>query len=460
MESRLNFITEKPRQTPITEKADVIVAGGGLTGVMAAVAAAGAGCSVVLIESKAYLGGVATMGLPIQGYVNQNNERIVAGLAENFRLRLIKMNGATEDFINCAMHNPYLIVDPEKVKLVCQEMLYQAGVKFLLHTQVVDTIVEDGRITALLVEGKSGREALIAKEFIDCTGDADIAARSGVPFSLGSEKDGSLQAATLNFRMDGVDIQALMRALFDNPERYDLHNLLPRKQFRGSRHHIMVGLGNLIEEAKQDGFDGHIWKCVNYITQLDENAVSINSVHVKDKNGCDTRDLTFIETDARSQVQEVIRFLKLYVPGFENAFLTFTAGWAGIRETRRIKGMKTITVEDIRAGNRPNDTIALGGYPIDIHSPNDNGLVFEKVPTYGIPYGCLVPEKIDNLLVAGRSISATHEAMASTRLMAQCMALGEAAGTAAALCCKGSESVRDVDVTKIQKLLISGGACI
>jgi hypothetical protein len=122
--------------------------------------------------------------------------------------------------------------------------------------------------------------------------------------------------------------------------------------------------------------------------------------------------------------------------------------------------MKTINAEDIRAGSRPNDTIALGGYPIDIHSPNEKGLVFEKVPTYGIPYGCLVPEKIDNLLVAGRSISATHEAMASTRLMAQCMAMGEAAGTAAAICCRGSESVRDVDVAKIREMLISAGACI
>lgn len=460
MEENLRFITEEPRKTPVTENVDVIVAGGGLTGVVAAVAAARAGRSVMLVESKSYFGGVATMGLPIQGYVNQDNQRIVAGLAEDFRLRLLKIDGASSDFIYCAMHNPFLIVDPEKVKLVCKDMLEEAGVKFLLHVQVVDAIVENGRISALLIEGKSGREAIIAKEFIDCTGDADIAARAGVSFSKGSDKDGSMQAATLNFRMDGVDIQVLIRALYDNPERHDLHKLLPRKQFRNSRHHIMVGLENLVEEAKQEGFDGSIWNNVNYITSLDKNAVIINSVHIKGKDACNTRELTFIETEARNQVQDIARFLKSYVPGFENSYITFTAGWAGIRETRRINGVKTITAENILAGNRPDDTIALGGYPIDIHSSNEEGLVFQKVPTYGIPYGCLVPERIDNLLVAGRSISATHEAMASTRLMAQCMAMGEAAGTAAAICCEDGKPVRDADVANIREILKSAGACI
>ncbi|NLN65771.1 MAG: FAD-dependent oxidoreductase [Clostridiaceae bacterium] len=454
------FILEKPRKTPVTENVDVFVAGGGPSGVMAAIAAARLGCSVVLAESKAYFGGAATMGLPIQGYYNQDNQRIVAGLAEEFRQHLIKKNGASKEFIQCTMHNPFLIVDPEKVKLVCAEMLKQAGVRFLLHTQVVDTIVEDGVIQAVLLEGKSGREAVVAKQYIDCTGDADLAARSGVPFSIGSEKDGTTQASTLNFRMDSVDIQVLVRALFDNPKRYDLHHLLPREQFRGGGHHIMVGLGNLIEEAKSEGFMTDAWSFVNYITQLDENAVSINSVHVKNKNACDTRDLTFIEVEARNLVQEMAQFLKLYVPGFENSRLTFTAGWSGIRETRRVHGEKTITADDILAGNRPQDTIALGGYPIDIHSSNENGLVFQKVPTYGISYGCLVPLQCNNLLVAGRSISATHEAMASTRLMAQCMAMGEAAGTAAFICVENGCFTRDVDVSKLRSILDFHGACL
>jgi hypothetical protein len=454
MKENIAFITEKPRRTPITENVDVVVAGGGLTGVMAAVSAARAGCSVVLVESKAYLGGVATMGLPIQGYVNKDNERIVAGLAEDFRQRLLRIKGASEDFIPCSMHNPYLIVDPEKVKLVCLDMLEDAGVKLLLHSYAGDTLLEDNKITALFIEGKSGREALLAKVYIDCTGDADIAARSGVSFSI---EEGNLQSPTLNFKVGGVNIKAFTRHLFENPERYDLFPLLPKKQFR-ERHHIMVGIKNLVKEAKEEGFEGNLWSYVNYITTLDDNAVVINSVHVKDKNGCDTRDLTFIESDARRQVFDVVRFLKKYVPGFEESYLASTAGWAGIRETRRIQGIKTITVDDILAGRRPDDTVALGGYPIDIHRSND--LIIQKVPTYGIPYGCLVPQAIDNLLVAGRCISATHEAMASTRLMAQCMALGEAAGIAASLCCKTSLPARSIDVLKIRKQLKEVGACI
>lgn len=454
------YYSEKPKRTPITEQPDVVVIGGGLTGVMAAVESARSGLSTLLIESKACLGGVATMGLPIQGYFNNDNQRIVAGLAEEFRTRLIGHHGAENQFTLCNMHNSFLIVNPEVVKLVCQEMLKDAGVKFLLHTFAVDADVNDDAIQAIFIEGKSGREAITAKIFIDCSGDADIAARAGVPYDIGSDKHGVFQSATLNFRMENVNLNAVTEALISNPEKYDLFELLPPSQFKNSQRHIVVGFSKVISEMK-DKQDGKIdWKYICYITLLDSGSVCINTVHVKDKLACDTRELTDIETEGRAMVPDVVGFLKKNIPGFENAYMSSTAGWSGIRESRRIKGICRLGVDDIINGTIPDTSVALGGYPIDIHTPDNNSLIFKKVPTYGIPYGCMVPENITNLLVAGRCISVTHEALASTRLMAQCMALGQAAGAAAALCIQTGTVPRKLSVNSLRDKLVAEGAIV
>jgi hypothetical protein len=452
------YLVEREKKTPVTEKKDVIAVGGGLTGVVAAVAAARNGKSVLLIESKSCFGGVATMGLPIQGYIDCNHDRIVSGIAEEFRNRLIARGGALPEFIECDMHNPYLILDPESVKIVCQQMLEDAGVKVLLHTMVVDVDCSADKIHALMIEGKSGREAVLAKTFIDSTGDADIAARCNAPYVIGREVDGETQAATLNFRLDNIDLLAFKRAILENPDRYDMADLLSRKQFRSSKKHIMVGLEKVIREARKEGFEDFPWGNLCYITTLDENSVYMNTVHVKGYLACDTRGLTNIELECRKQVDPVIRFLRSYAPGFENATLTSTAGWSGIRETRRIKGQYTMTVDDLRAGRRFEDTIALGGYPIDIHSPD--GLIFEKVPSYGIPYRAMLPQGVDNLIVAGRSISATHEAMGSIRNMAHCMAMGQASGVAASLATSDDSNFSKVDIVELQRMLREQGACL
>lgn len=455
MSEQIKTIIEPARELPVREHRDVVVAGGGLTGVMAAVAAAQAGADTLLIEMRSHLGAVATMGLPLQGYCDRDERQIVRGLAEEFRQRLMAIGGATE-FIRCTMHNPYIIIDPESVKLVCQQMIEEAGVSLLYNTPVVNVLKDGKRIQAVVIEGKSGREAVIAKNYIDCTGDADLAFRAGAECDL--EQPDKLQTSTLNLTLTNVDIDKVKQCLVEQPEEYKLFELLNKDLVLKNPRFILVGLAKLAEKARLEHPEWqHIWNIACYITQIAPGTVTINSVHMDNLCACDTRDLTKIEMLGRLRAQEALAFYRGYIPGFENARLASSGPWAGIRETRRLRGVRCLTVDSIVAGECPPDTIAMGGYPIDIHDPDTNQLVFYKVPAYGIPYGCMLSPDVENLLVAGRAISATHEAMASSRVMAQCMALGEAAGTAAAMASSAGISPHVLNIDSLRALLRKNG---
>ena len=455
------YIIEPEKKIPIVGNYDLIVAGGGLTGVMAAITAQRSGLSTLLVEAKAFLGGVGTMGLPLQGFFDLEGNQVIKGLPDEFLRRLKEKNGVSEEFIQCEMHNPFVILDPEMVKLVCQEMLLEAGVDILLHTLAADVRRTDSVIDGVYIENKSGRQFVQGKIFIDCSGDGDLAARCQVPFSFGREKDRLSQASTLMFRLDNVDIADLTENVLNDPERYDLIPTLPRSQFEYNKKHILVGLNNLIKKAKTEGLDNLPWDRVCYITCLDDNAVHINMVHVDGKDATDGRELTEIEMQGRSQIPIIIEFLKKYVPGFKNSLFTKSAAWSGIRETRHIQGESTLTSDDINNGHVPSDTVVVGGYPIDIHfskSDSDNNLHFNKIQPYGIPYGCFLPIHMKNLLVAGRAISATHTAMASARVMGTCMGMGQAVGCAAALAAAQNCSPKEIDVKDLQdKILEVGG---
>lgn len=446
------FLTEPARQVPIVADKDVVVSGGGLSGVIAAVAAARAGSSTLLVERNGFLGGAATMFLPIQGYIDRDGQQIVQGLGQELIKRLRAKGGADDHFVWCQLHNPFLIIDPEIVKLVCLEMLEEAGVELYLQTWTTGVFCEDQRLRAIIVEDKSGREAIAGKLFIDCTGDGDIAAWSGAPFTVGRALDQIPQSATLAFRLDGVDTDLMRRLVQENPERYELYNI-PRQQFRTNRHYSLVGLKTLVDEARAEGYQGLPVERVIYCSLLEPGAVLINMTKVHRVKGHDARDLTRAEIETRKQVPIITEFMRRYVPGFENARLTATGNQVGIRETRHIEGDYILTGDDVRAGRHFSDTIAVGGYPIDIHNPTGGEVRLERVPAYGIPYRCLTPKNTENLLVAGRCFSATHEALASARVMATCMAMGQAAGEAATWAVREECSTRQVDVADLQKRL-------
>ena len=452
------YIQEAPRQTPVLAQVDVVVAGGGLSGVIAAVAAARHGVSVMLIERFSCLGGVAALGLPIQGFCCDTGEQIITGIPEEWRQRLTQNGGAVPEFTKCEMHNPFLVISPEGVKLTCQQMLKDAGVQLLLNAMVVDVKGSADKLEAVIIESKSGRQAILAKQFIDATGDADLVAAVGAPFTLANDND--LQANTLSIIMTGVDKRKLQKFILEDPETFDLYPMLPREQIGHADYYIMAGLSNIVRKvAKDKRFEG-IYGMTNFSTLPHDDTVHVNSVHVSGRCTCDVMGITQLETEARTQAQMVVQFMQEYIPGFENAKLTNTGSWLGIRESRIIEGLDQLTLDDIKEGRIPDTTICLGGYPYDFHQKDDQDakIQFYKVPPYGITYGTLIPKGTQNLFVAGKTISATREAMCSSRVMAQCMGEGQAAGTAAALCCKLGCTSTTLDVQVLREALKKDGA--
>jgi len=213
-----------------------------------------------------------------------------------------------------------------------------------------------------------------------------------------------------------------------------------------------------VDQAAAEGFEGMPCPRVIFTPGLTDGSALVNMVHVHGVRCHDERDLTRAEMEGRRQVPVIVEFLRRYVPGFEAATLTTTSSFVGVRETRHVTGDYVLTGEDVLAGRRFPDTIATGGYPIDIHSPTGGEVRLVRVPAYGIPYRCLTPKGQDTLLVAGRSLSADHTALASARVMATCMAMGQAAGAAAALAARDGVSTRQIDVRRLREILRSQGA--
>ena len=454
----MKTIYEQPRQTPVLAEVDVLVAGGGLSGVIAAVAAARHGAKTMLIERFSCLGGVAALGLPIQGYCCDTDEQIITGIPEEWRQRLVKNGGAVDHFIHCKMHNPFLPLDAEGVKLTCQEMLEDAGVELLLDTMVVDTVGTPEHLEGVIIESKSGRAAVLAKEFIDATGDADLVAGVGAPYTMAPPE--ALQANTLGLILSHFDKKKLQQALLEDPDYYDLYPMLPREQIGHADYYIMAGLSNIVRKAMKDSKYATLYGMTNFCTSPREDMVYVNSVHVSGRSSTDVRGITAMELEARKQAQVVVAFMREYIPGFENAELAYTSGWLGIRESRIIEGVEKLTLDDIKQGRIPDNTICLGGYPYDFHQQDNEAakIQFYKVPPYGITYGMLIPKGTGNLFVAGKTISATREAMCSSRVMAQCMGEGQAAGTAAAICAAKGISSMNVDMPELHALLLRDGA--
>jgi len=401
--------------------AQVLVAGGGPAGLAAAVAVARRGLETLLIERYGFLGGMATAGLvnPFMMW-DPNQGPLVGGIFQETLDRLSAKGG-----FSCERQRNAF--DPEAFKSVADEMCLEAGVQVRLHTLFTQAEVEGGRIASITAESKSGRDTCSAAVYIDCTGDADLAHRAGVPCDIGRQEDGLTQPMTLNFRMAGVDVDRM-------PARAEINRLY--------------------DAAKVEGRVSCPRENVLLFHAIQPDVVHFNTTRVVGKSGVDARDLTAAEIEARRQTQDLVRFLIADVAGFERSYLQQTAAQIGIRESRRIRGEYALTAEDVLSARKFPDGIARSCYPIDIHSPSGSGTDIRQVPEgdhYEIPYRCLVPVGVDNLLVAGRCVSATHEAQASLRVMPQCFAMGEAAGIAAAIAIQRSIPPREVNGEELRK---------
>ena len=446
---------EPARELKVRAEVDVLVVGGGPAGIMAAEAAAkDKNLKVILLEQRGYMGGNLTIGLPILSFLGPKGNQVVKGAAQKFIDRMTA-KGASSEHWPCKNHMSFTIIDPDQVKTVAWEIMDDAGVEVLLYVFVSDTIVENGKVKGVIIESKAGREVILAKTVIDCTGDGDVAFRAGVECNKGDE-NGGMQPPTLMFLMRGVEVQKLRDAICNEPEKYDM-DVMPTSQFRKEKF-ITVGLRGRIIEAQQKGYKVPVSRTI-LITGLGADEIWVNMTRVSGVDSTDPVSYTKGEHDARQQMYEVIAYLKDFVPGFENAWLERAAAFMGIRESRVIVGKYVMTAQDILEQKPFEDAIAVAGYPVDIHHAKggDCTMLFCE-DAYQIPYGVLVPEKIEGLLVAGRCSAMDHEAMAATRVMSTCMALGEAAGVAARIAVADNVEVSAVDVSKVQQALLENGA--
>lgn len=448
-------VHEPARDIKVRAEVDILVVGGGPSGVMAAYAAARTGKhKVMLLESRGYLGGNLTIGLPILAFLGPKGNQVIKGEAQHFIDRL-RARGAAGPHKPCKNHMSLTIIDSEEAKNVCAEMMEEAGVEVLMYVFCCGVLKDGERVKGVIIESKCGREAILAKTVIDCTGDGDVAFRAGVECHKG-DAEGGMQPPTLMYQMRGVKMQELRDAIVGHPDVYDM-DVMPPEQFV-SGHFITVGLRNQIRKAQADGLDIPVSRTI-LITGLKPDEIWVNMTRVSGTDSTDPSSYTRCELTAHKQMKDVTEYLRRYVPGFEDATVEKVAPFTGIRESRVIVGKYVLTAEDILSLKHFDDVVVVAGYPVDIHHSKggDCTMLFTK-DAYDIPYRVLVPEKVGSLLVAGRCSSMNHEAMAGTRVMSTCMALGEAAGTAARIALEDGVQPADVDIRKLQAELRSNGA--
>lgn len=405
---------------------DVIVVGAGPGGVPAAIAASRNGARVLLVERYGFLGGMATAGLvnPFMSF-RTGQQQVVQGL---FAELLDKMEQAG------AIARDQQHFDAEALKWILDEWVSAADVKLLLHSQLSAVRSENGKIREIEITHKGGTSHFRADYFIDATGDGDLAARSGAEFEIGRKADGACQPMTICFRMANVAIDRI-------PSHTDLNQLYEAAKANGE-----------IENPREN---------VLYFHTPNPGVIHFNTTRILGKSALDAADLTEAEIIGRQQVKQMVHFLKNKIPGFENAYLMKIAPQMGIRESRRISGHYQMTAEDILRAAKFKDGIACGAYDIDIHNPGGTGTVIKKLAPgtwYQIPFRSLIPTKLTNCLIGSRCISTTHEAHASIRIMPIVAAIGEAAGTAAALCCQSKVSPLELKTQHLQQQLILQGA--
>jgi hypothetical protein len=448
----MRYITEKSKRIPIADEVDVLVVGGGTAGAVAAIAAGRMKVKTLIIEQFGFLGGSQTGALVTPMMHNQvNGIQLNPGIGMEIMERLHLTGDTGGD--NLGWFNA------EMLKYILDDFVSEANVATRFHTLASDAIVNQGVIQGIIVESKSGRQAILANQVIDCTGDADIAVRAGAPFSSGRDEDGMNQAMSLRFHLGNIDLPKFCKFM---------NTIAPDRKYEHHPNHLHTAsvwgtdwaLVKYFEQGVKSGIlkrsDGDYFQLFSVPGRPNE--LSFNCPRISDRvKGYDVTDLTYAQQEGRKKIRRLLAFMRKYFPGFEKAYIVFTAPMVGVRESRRIKGEYILSIDDILNARKFPDPVARNNYPVDIHNPKGTGTKFYSQLKPGeyheVPYRCLIPLKIDNLLVAGRCISATFEAQSSIRIQSDCYAFGQAAGVAAALCAKKKTVPRKLEYKYLEKYL-------
>ncbi len=436
-------VSEPARQTPVLGDYEVVVVGGGPAGITAAAAAARAGRSTILIERYGYLGGAGTAGglstfCGLHANVHGEHRRVIHGLADDLLDRMAALDGLNEPHLSLASRIQAQAFDISAYKIAADELVGGSGGTLLYHAMVTGvSMAAAGRIDAVLVESKSGRHAIRGQVFIDCSGDGDVSAWSGVPF----EKGDDMMFPSLMFRINGVDAGKAGRAWevvarkMDEAEAAGTHKFPRKRPIVRPQRNPLEWRANMSQLANPDG---------------------------SPVDGTDVRQLSYGEVLGRRQAWDAWEFIRDVTPGFENSYIVDIAPQIGIRETRRIVGEYQLTQDDILDCADFPDSIGVNGWPVEAHVAGDVDIVFPRGGNprgfNQLPFRMIMPKVVDNLYVAGRCASMTHGGQSSARVSGPCFAMGQAAGTAADLALKDGTGCRAVDYGQLRDRLLADGA--